>query len=178
MPPEDKNKDGTLEAGSSGQNKVVELLSSAYKRHGLKLGPQVLKMYAELASGIFKNPKASEEQKGFVADYLETISCMEADRLRPKDDLQIELKNLPETGRETIKLYELVVKPEVFDGEKPKPRRWLQEYNEAIVANGWTEKLAIKYLPTFLTVSERLVLDRDQAIPNGTSEVGAGGRSV
>lgn len=55
-----------------------------------------------------------------------------------------------EVGKTTIKLNELVIKPTEFNGEKPRPRRWIQEYQEAIIANGWTDYLAVKYFPTFL----------------------------
>lgn len=49
----------------------------------------------------------------------------------------------------------MVIKPEVFDGERPRPRRWISDYNEAIVANGWSDKIAIKYLPIFLSRSAK-----------------------
>lgn len=51
----------------------------------------------------------------------------------------------------TIDLNKLVVKPEVFNGRNPKPRTWIETYNDAISANGWSNLIAIKYFRTFVT---------------------------
>ena len=42
-------------------------------------------------------------------------------------------------------MNELVIRPEVFDGVKPKPRKWLDDYEDATQANGWTDRIAVKY---------------------------------
>jgi transposase InsO family protein len=49
-----------------------------------------------------------------------------------------------------VNLNELVIKPETFNGYKPKPRDWIDAYEEAFIANDWPEATAIKYFPTFL----------------------------
>lgn len=53
--------------------------------------------------------------------------------------------------RTTIKLNELVIKPAMFDGSKPLPRKWIEEYKDAIDANGWSDFIAVKYFQTFLS---------------------------
>lgn len=50
-----------------------------------------------------------------------------------------------------VNLNQLVCKPDTFDGTKPRPREWLEEYEECYQANDWLESTAIKYFPTFLT---------------------------
>lgn len=51
----------------------------------------------------------------------------------------------------TINLNCLVIKPATFDGEKPKPRLWIENYRDAIEANGWDDYIAKKYFVTFLS---------------------------
>lgn len=53
--------------------------------------------------------------------------------------------------RDTIKLNQLVATPEKFNGVSPPARRWLEDYEDASIANGWTEAVTIKYFSTFLT---------------------------
>ena len=92
------------------------------------------------------------EHAPYVQDYLVTIARIEQDRSHTKSGLQNldpALAQLPMSNNKVIKLNELVIKPEVFDGERSKPRRWIREYNEAILANGWSNEVAIKCLPTF-----------------------------
>jgi len=50
-----------------------------------------------------------------------------------------------------IRLNELIIRPETFDGTKPPPRQWLDDYERAANANGWTEKTMVKHLQTFIT---------------------------
>lgn len=47
-------------------------------------------------------------------------------------------------------LNKLFVKPETFNGIKPPPRQWLDQYEKAAFSNGWTETAKIKYMATFL----------------------------
>lgn len=49
-----------------------------------------------------------------------------------------------------IKLNELVIKPELFDGTSPRPRHWWESYEDALIANSWSEIIAVKYFSTFL----------------------------
>ena len=59
------------------------------------------------------------------------------------------------------------MKPELFDGVKPQPRRWIDDYERAARANGWSGKLCCQYLPTFLTKSAL-----DWYVTIGESKVG------
>jgi len=49
-----------------------------------------------------------------------------------------------------VNLSELVIKPDTFNGLHPKPRDWIEHYEEAFIANDWSETTAMKYCPTFL----------------------------
>lgn len=55
-----------------------------------------------------------------------------------------------EEGVATIKLNELVRKPKHFNGFKPKPRQWLDDYEKASRDNQWSDYLKVKYFGTFL----------------------------
>ena len=46
------------------------------------------------------------------------------------------IRPLPEAPVPTIKLNELVIKPDKFDGKKSEARRWIDDYEAAAVANG------------------------------------------
>lgn len=52
-----------------------------------------------------------------------------------------------------IKLNQLVKRPAVFDGFKPPARRWLDDFEKAAEANGWSEAQMVKYFSTFLDKS-------------------------
>lgn len=49
-----------------------------------------------------------------------------------------------------MNLNELVIKPESFNGYTPKPRDWIDMYEEAFITNEWSTQTAMKYFPTFL----------------------------
>lgn len=49
-----------------------------------------------------------------------------------------------------IKLNELVMKPDSFDGLKPPARRWIDDYERCAKANSWSESVMVTYFPTFL----------------------------
>lgn len=57
--------------------------------------------------------------------------------------------------RRTIKLNELVVKPERFEGRKEGARRWIEDYEDASSANGWSEEIMVKYISTFFSKTAR-----------------------
>ena len=93
------------------------------------------------------------EYREILTEYNQVRNLIDTGRAEvklgpiPMDEALLSLKKLNITS---IKLNELVIKPEIFDGKHPKPRRWLLDYEEAIIANGWDDFIAIKYLPTFL----------------------------
>lgn len=53
--------------------------------------------------------------------------------------------------RETIRLDKLVIQPVKFNGRHPSPRKWLDDYRDAIIANDWSDRIAVKYFATFLS---------------------------
>lgn len=141
------------ESGQFTQTKIRPVkLSELYVKYNGNIPEQVLRRYAlELGTGKLADPTGSIE---LMIDQSKTLARIEADRTLMREGLtQLDrtMMNLPDSGAQTVKLNELVIKPEVFDGLEPKPRKWIQDYNEAIVANGWSDVIAIKYLPTYLS---------------------------
>lgn len=51
----------------------------------------------------------------------------------------------------TINLKNLVLTPETFDGFKPPARKWVDDYERAAKANGWSEQSTVRYFETFLS---------------------------
>lgn len=49
----------------------------------------------------------------------------------------------------------LLMKPDVFDGVSPHPLAWIENYNEVMFVNGWSDEKAIRYMPLFLQGSGR-----------------------
>lgn len=52
-----------------------------------------------------------------------------------------------------IRLNELVKKPQNFDGYNPPARKWVDDYEKAAEANGWSQPQKVKYFSTFLEKS-------------------------
>lgn len=44
----------------------------------------------------------------------------------------------------------LFVRPETFNGVRPPPRQWLDQYEKAAISNGWSDTAKVKYMATFL----------------------------
>jgi len=51
---------------------------------------------------------------------------------RPLPELPNPIRSVP-----TIKMYEMILKPLNFNGTRPPPRKWLDDYEHAAAANGW-----------------------------------------
>ena len=154
-----------------------ELLSTVYRIHAGKIPDRILKTYSEAYAKLFASGVDLAPYRRILADYAETRRKIDDDRTKvtiticPMDEA---LTRLEKCSIKTIKLNELVIRPEIFDGDTPQPRRWLLEYEEAIIANGWDDYIAIKYLPTFLrkdakdwymTEIKSVILNRDPSIP-------------
>lgn len=131
-----------------------EPLSTLFERQGLAIPIETFALYEQAMSNI-NLQTAAPDQLEFVKDYIETLAEIHKQRIcRPKAlEIDHALWKLPTAMNNscTIKLNELVIRPAVFDGQNPKPRRWIQDFSEAVLANGWTDAIAVKYFPTFLT---------------------------
>lgn len=66
-----------------------------------------------------------------------------------------DIEEEPGDAMPTIKLNELVIKPEKFDGNRHKAREWLEEFEAAAEANNWQERVTLRYFPTFLVKEAR-----------------------
>lgn len=161
MSVEKKTVQDPTSGSSSGGAIIAEnavFFSQLYSQFGGNISQEASFKYAKVARTISEREKVVPRDKEFLADYIKTMVAIESDKLKLRtgvSELERELINLPKSSQTTIKLNELVIRPEQFDGEKPRPRRWIADYNEAILANGWSDAIAIKYLPTFLTKSAK-----------------------
>lgn len=97
-----------------------------------------------------------DEQESESSDDDEAFGVPEAPirgrslaRIKSPEPVYEEVKETPEKVP-TIKLNQLVIKPSTFKGVKPPARKWIDDYERASKANGWSEKLSIKYFATFL----------------------------
>jgi len=113
------------------------------------LTPQVLQEYNSAVDKLATKQDKSTDELKFLADYFSTVLKFEAFNLPenlPTDELP---SRLPDSTV-TIKLNELVVKPELFDGKNPKPRKWIEDFIDAYESNGWNDTIAVKYFKTWL----------------------------
>lgn len=97
---------------------------------------------AKPSNSDYASPGSAGEAAGVTADKSLTdrpLPLLPAEQLKPP----------------TIKLNELVITPERFDGKKGEARSWLDGFEAAIQANGWTQRSAVRYFPTFLKGSAR-----------------------
>jgi len=129
-------------------------LSRALAQGGGTLSPDAMSLYHSAVTNLLSKPTISATEKGFIKDYAAVMA--ELTREAPsKPTASREVLEIQRNPKNVIKLNELVMKPEPFDGEKPRPRRWISDYEEAMIANGWSEEIAIKYFPTFLRGSAK-----------------------
>lgn len=131
----------------------------------------------------FAESRRSEEDEALIADYNEVKeACKMAirddtnDTLANQDDSNKDStiqRDAQEVARQEVNdaiaralepfisnhqvnrvnLNELVCRPDTFNGFTPKPREWVEEYEEAFIANGWPDETAVKYFSTFLRAS-------------------------
>lgn len=115
-----------------------------------------------------KKKNLGKKDKDFVSDYffnLQQLNELVSKGIRDKamatrdpnlitDHQTDPFKQLEhiydEIEVKAIKRNELVIEPEPFDGIKPSPRRWIDDYERAGEANGWKKNQMVKYLPIYL----------------------------
>lgn len=113
-----------------------------------------LSRYKDLINQLLGKSSHTEEETAFIVDYMKTLSQIDA--LNLPDELPTSFLNLSISDTNiTIKLNELVVKPSIFNGTIPRPRKWLEDFEDAIESNGWNDKVVIKYFKTWLEGSAK-----------------------
>lgn len=102
------------------------LLSSIYEANGLRTSTDVINRYTEFANSI-DLATATPEQLAFVQDFMRTMARIQQDKVSMPKNIEIDqaLFSLPKSLNSgcTIKRNELVITPEIFDGQSPRPRR-------------------------------------------------------
>ena len=129
-------------------------LSMALAQNGGSLSPDAMSLYHSAVTSLLNKPSTSASEKGFIKDYAAVMAQI-TQQAFSKPTASKEVLEIQRNPKNIIKLNELVMKPEPFDGERPRPRRWISDYEEAMLANGWSEEIAIKYFPTFLKGSAK-----------------------
>jgi hypothetical protein len=115
---------------------------------------ETLNEYNQTVKEICARDQRTLEEAEFLADYFNTILKLNVISL-PEQLPRIPKDQREQASKVTIKMNELVVKPETFDGQKPKPRKWLEDFKEAAESNGWNDEIMVKYFRTFLTGSAK-----------------------
>ena len=133
-----------------------KFLSVHLLEHDKKILRSELKAYATLVKELQRKKRTQREQL-FVDDYHDHISEINLVESYENTEIFTDVKELWNTNEpvniKPIKLNELVLKPQSFDGRKPSPRQWIDEYERAARANGWSESSMVHYFQTFLTHS-------------------------
>lgn len=124
-------------------------LSEALKN--AKNQEKVITTYKDYVDSVIKKQVVTDEEKEIIADFFQTLSNRAIESIKNEASSKVvaleEMKNL------TIKPDELVIHPQQFDGERPKPRKWIDDFKDAIKANTWSDEIAVKYFSTYLTKS-------------------------
>lgn len=158
---------GTSKTGGSGKRQITvtplpnKLFLSTYLAKYCKDKPlpaSKLEEYRDYVRQLRTKPALIKHEADFLADwYLTTIQHgIEPD---PFDTTVFDSQSDEEMSTTTtnvfnsdqvIKLNQLVEKPDKFNGVRPRPRDWLDSYNDARLFNGWNDVISIKYFKAFI----------------------------
>lgn len=116
------------------------------------------KIKLKLNNELLDKRTLTNEDKNFLADLraYNRMAQMSVTHQSSSSSGLITTANTVPVCAETINLSHLVQTPVKFNGMRPQPRQWFEDYLNAIVANGWSKAIASKYFSTFL---ERTALD-------------------
>ena len=150
------------------------LISKLIKKYN-DLPPALIVIYEQLIKKLTQKKNRPASDKKFIDDYMlsqmNIIKMLEANAAGKTETVYQEVANVKHEGEaqkstglsavaprsviKPIKLNELVIRPEDFDGVKPPARKWIEDFEQAGYANGWTSDQMAKYLPTFLVKTAR-----------------------
>lgn len=131
------------------------------------MSKDIVRHFQSQAANLTKVKNRNRKDQDWLDDYILHHDQL-MDAYKSDDESVVSKVNLFEDGNDTvikyrsipqvvpvpaIKLNELVKKPEVFDGIRPPPRKWIDDFEKASEANGWTEQQQSKYFSTFLEKS-------------------------
>lgn len=125
--------------------------------------------YANHAMALIDKSNIVLHDKEFIKDCLNVLSILASDKIvthRKIAELETAVNesndqtgqdsssnnsfNFSKSIKTTINMNQLVVRPVTFNGYKPKPRKWLDDFKYAIKANDWNDIQIIKYFPSWL----------------------------
>lgn len=84
----------------------------------------------------------------FLKDY--NASILKATRESQFATPKARMVSSPLQNEQTIKMADLVLTPEKFDGKRAGAREWAERFEKCIMANNWSESIVLKYFLTFL----------------------------
>ena len=98
----------------------AQLLSKLYDEFNGQIPSSYLQKYADYFSRIGDIISTGKAIGEFFNDYVTTMAKIHADESKPRDKLKEIDRELLELPRQTQTTNELVIKPETFDGVRPK----------------------------------------------------------
>lgn len=118
----------------------------------------------EHARRLMAKGRLNQRDQAWVKDYCATLPLVGASDRQNLDEvsdtLAISQASSPIQANPAsfydpqalprIKLNELVQNPDAFNGSKPAPRRWLDDYERTAKADVWSEQLKVRYFSMLL----------------------------
>lgn len=147
---------------------------SSLLESGETISGEIVDAYAEYVSYLYdKGGTKTSRERQFMQDYMDNHGVFHASRSFTQVNASTEAKNNasvtpPFSGEESlsgavidtqppppkeipkIKKDELVKEPPKFDGNKPTPRRWLDDFERAAYSNTWSDEQQVRYFPSYL----------------------------
>lgn len=135
-----------LEEGSPNESQIKSMaayLEVIFELNKRDRKASHMKYFYDFTKNIYKIANIAQNQE------------TDAPKLPPRNTPPQQAANCWQIDDPQININELVIRPEVFNGYKPKPRQWLEDYEFAATANGWSDKAKAKFFATFLEKSAR-----------------------
>lgn len=138
------------------------LSSSLIAGHGY-ITQTALEKFGERENAIINMSELkNDEDEEFVRDYIQHITLTKigdhlleaktSDRSRPLPLIPQQTTGFSNQAQ-MVRVNEVTLKPEMFDGRAINARAWIDAYERAGRANDWNEATMVKYLPSFFTKS-------------------------
>lgn len=157
---------GLIGTGNSLEEEELIKLSQVLSM-GVIINQKLIRTFQAKAAELGSKKKLTAKEARWMADYCTHHTKLQESAVDSSGDLEsnenyleaeaMQDKNQsnergfrPRANYPAIRINELVKKPEIFDGNKPPARRWIDDYEKAAQVNGWPDAVKVKYFSTFL----------------------------
>jgi len=143
--------------------KLVKLSESLLSARDDQAERPIIRLFVEYMRTLRTFKPRTEREQELIEDYeqpkkfyriAETPETTQQNNTTTSPDFNETLTRARQpylqTAASKIDLDELVVSPPTFNGYSPWLRDWIGSYQEAFVANKWSDTTARKYFPTLL----------------------------